>query len=100
MEHSFIEAHNQIDRYVRGTMPVAERTAFEEHFLDCPNCLQQLEVASSLRGAIRIVIAEMAPSAEPVGGASGRFRPRSPARRASRQVKCRTKRNTPSCPMV
>jgi anti-sigma factor RsiW len=71
MEHSFIEAHNQIDRYVRGTMPVAERTAFEEHFLDCPNCLQQLEVARNLSGAIRIAIAEMAPSAEPVGGASG-----------------------------
>jgi anti-sigma factor RsiW len=61
MEHSFIEEHNQIDSYVRGTMPVAERTAFEEHFLDCPDCLQQLEVARSLREAIRIAIAEMAP---------------------------------------
>jgi anti-sigma factor RsiW len=64
MEHSFIEEHNQIDRYVRGSMPVAERTAFEEHFLDCPDCLQHLEVDRSLREAIRMAVAEMAPPAE------------------------------------
>ena len=64
MEHSFIEEHNQIDRYVRGAMPVAERTAFEEHFLDCPDCLQQLEVARSLREAIRMAAAGMGAPAE------------------------------------
>jgi len=66
MQHSFIEEHNQIDRYVRGTMPVTERTAFEEHFLDCPYCLQQLEVARSLREAIRMTVCDMAPSPEPI----------------------------------
>jgi hypothetical protein len=70
MDHSFIEEHNLIDRYVRGNMPVAERTAFEEHFLDCPDCLEQLEAARSLRDAIRTAVAEMAPSGEAAGGAS------------------------------
>jgi Putative zinc-finger len=68
MEHSFIEEHNHIFRYVRGTMPVAERAAFEEHFLDCPDCLEQLETARSLREAIRMAAAELAPSAEAATG--------------------------------
>ena len=45
MEHSFIERTDVIDRYVRGTMPPAERSEFEEHFLDCQECLDQLELA-------------------------------------------------------
>jgi len=72
MDHSFIEENNQIDRYVRGTMSVAERTAFEEHFLDCRDCLEQLEIARSLRDSIRIAAADMAASAEPARIASGR----------------------------
>jgi anti-sigma factor RsiW len=70
MEHSLIEEHNLIDRYVRGTMPVAERTIFEEHFLDCPDCLQQLEVARSLRESIQIAGAEMASLTAPAGATS------------------------------
>ena len=62
MDHSFIEETNQIDRYVRGTMPPAEREAFEEHFLDCPDCLAQLEIAKSLRESVRIAAADMAAS--------------------------------------
>jgi hypothetical protein len=38
---------------VRNTLRGAERQSFEEHFLDCPQCLEQLEIASSLRQAIR-----------------------------------------------
>jgi hypothetical protein len=47
MEHSFIAQTDVIDRYVRGTMPAAERSEFEEHFLDCQECLEQLELARS-----------------------------------------------------
>jgi hypothetical protein len=64
MDHSFIEETNQIDRYVRGTMPPSERAAFEEHFLDCSDCLAQLEIAKSLRESIRIAAAEIATSSE------------------------------------
>jgi hypothetical protein len=38
---------------VRNTLRGAERQSFEKHFLDCPQCLEQLEIASSLRQAIR-----------------------------------------------
>jgi hypothetical protein len=59
MEHSYIEEHSLIDRYVRGTMPVDERAAFEEHFLDCSQCLEQLEIARSFREAVRIAAADL-----------------------------------------
>lgn len=58
MEHSFIEQADVIDRYVRGTMPGAERSEFEEHFLDCRECLEQLEIARSLREGIKVCAAE------------------------------------------
>lgn len=53
MQHSEIERDCLIDRYVRNTLRAAERQAFEEHFLDCPQCIEQIEIASSLRQAIR-----------------------------------------------
>jgi hypothetical protein len=53
MQHSEIERDSLIDRYVRNTLRGAERESFEEHFLDCPQCLEQLEIASSLRQGIR-----------------------------------------------
>lgn len=53
MQHSEIERDSLIDRYARNTLRGAERQSFEEHFLDCPQCLEQLEIASSLRQAVR-----------------------------------------------
>jgi hypothetical protein len=63
MEHKQIEETNLIDRYVRGTMPADLREAFEEHFLDCPECLHQLELASSLREGLRLSAADLTASA-------------------------------------
>jgi hypothetical protein len=62
MDHSYIDENNLIDRYVRGTMPSPDRAAFEEHFLDCPQCLDQIEVARSLRTAIRAAAADQGPA--------------------------------------
>jgi hypothetical protein len=67
MEHAYINEKSMIDRYVRGTLPADDRTAFEEHFLDCQECLDQLEIARSLRTAIRIAVADQpfAPASVP-----------------------------------
>jgi len=65
MDHAQIEENNLIDRYVRGTMPVDLRAAFEEHFLDCPECLEQLDLAGSLREGLRLSAADLAASAVP-----------------------------------
>ena len=56
MDHSYIEGASLVDRYVRGRMPIDERIAFEEHFLDCPDCLEQLEIARSLMEGVKIVV--------------------------------------------
>jgi hypothetical protein len=58
MDHSLIERTDMIDRYVRGTMPPAERSEFEEHYLDCEDCLEQLELARSFREGIKVCAAQ------------------------------------------
>jgi anti-sigma factor RsiW len=57
-EHLRIEEHNLIDRYVRGTMPAAERAEFEDHLVDCAGCQEQIDIARSLRQAVRESVAE------------------------------------------
>jgi hypothetical protein len=58
MDHSRMEEHNLIDRYVRGTLPADQRAEFEEHFVDCAACQEQIEVAKSLRLAVRESVVE------------------------------------------
>jgi len=62
MDHLRIEERNLIDRYVRGSMPVAERAEFEEHFVECAACQEQIEFARSFRQAVRESVAERAGS--------------------------------------
>jgi hypothetical protein len=76
MEHKQIDDDNLVDRYVRGTMPVDLRTEFEEHFLDCPDCLEQLKLASNLRDGLRLCGADLAAAAESRREASVRPRGR------------------------
>jgi hypothetical protein len=58
MDHSYIEEHNVADRYVLETLAADDRARFEEHFVDCPECLQRLENAERWRHALRIAAAE------------------------------------------
>jgi hypothetical protein len=60
MDHRYIEGHNIPDLYVQGTLSAAARARFEEHFIDCPECLDQLELTEDFRGALRTVAAERA----------------------------------------
>lgn len=74
MNHADIERDNLIDRYVRATLHAAEWSAFEEHFVDCQECLDQLAAARSLREAICYIAAEDALSARTVNAAPRRHR--------------------------
>ena len=49
MEHSYIEKNALVDRYLNRRLGVEERAAFEEHFLDCRQCLDQLKFAEALQ---------------------------------------------------
>src|SRR5262245_16004229 len=60
MDHQYIEGHNIPDLYLQGTLSAEERVRFEEHFIDCPQCLDRLELTEDFRGALRTVAAERA----------------------------------------
>jgi anti-sigma factor RsiW len=63
MEHSDIQERCLIDRYVQGHLPDAEREAFEEHFVDCPSCLAQLETARALSEGMKAMGSAPLPAA-------------------------------------
>ena len=50
--HLFIHEAELADRYVTGRMPEAERVAFENHFVACAQCQQDLKFASAVRTAV------------------------------------------------
>jgi hypothetical protein len=58
MDHRYIEEHNIVSRHLMGRLSAWERSEFEEHFLDCPQCLDQLETVDNLRGALKSVASD------------------------------------------
>lgn len=64
MEHSYIDDSDLVDRYLTRKLGAEERIAFEEHFLDCRQCLAQLKFAEALRDGIRTFAADAAPLPE------------------------------------
>lgn len=58
MDHHYIEEQNIPDRYLLGKLPAEERARFEEHFIDCRECLDRLETTEDFRGALRAVAVE------------------------------------------
>ncbi len=60
MDHHYIEEHNIADLYLMGKLSAEERAHFEEHFVDCQECLDRLETTEDFRAALRSVAAEEA----------------------------------------
>src|SRR5262245_34209867 len=60
MEHSYIEDHHIADRYLSGKLLIEERVRFEEHFVDCPECLERLQTIDDFRAGLRTVAVEEA----------------------------------------
>lgn len=60
MDHDYIERHQVVDRYVQGRLPQAEVDGFEEHYLDCDECLRRLDLAERFQRGLRQVAAEEA----------------------------------------
>jgi hypothetical protein len=58
MDHSYIEEHNIVDRYLLGKLSAEERQRFEEHCENCPQCIDQLRTIDDLRTGLLIVAAE------------------------------------------
>jgi hypothetical protein len=60
MEHSYIEDHHIADRYLSGKLSIKERMRFEEHFVDCAECLDRLQTIDDFCAGLRTVAAEEA----------------------------------------
>src|SRR5262245_8671524 len=60
MDHLYIEKHDIADRYLMGKLPAEERAHFEEHYIDCVECLERLETTEDFRVALPTVAAENA----------------------------------------
>lgn len=58
MNHETIEEQHVAERYVMGKLSPEETERFEEHYFDCPECLERLELAERFDGALRGVAAE------------------------------------------
>jgi hypothetical protein len=69
MDHDYIAAQDLVGRYVSGDLEPDERARFEEHFIDCPRCLDALETVEPFRRAVRAAAAETPRVAAPVPAA-------------------------------
>src|ERR1044071_138225 len=47
MNHDYIKEFNLIDQYVLGKLAADEAEEFEDHFIDCPECVEQLKITRS-----------------------------------------------------
>jgi hypothetical protein len=68
MDHAYIESHGLVERYHQRVLPADEEARFEEHFVDCPQCMEQLELARGLQRGLRSVAAEDAARAAVAAG--------------------------------
>lgn len=47
MNHDYIKEFNLVDQYVLGKLAAGEAEEFEDHFIDCPECVEQLNITRS-----------------------------------------------------
>lgn len=70
MDHEFIDQFAVADRYVKRTLPAAERKTFEAHLVDCQECADRVLLAEMLRNGgvkpIRVEPPPRAPEPKPV----------------------------------
>jgi hypothetical protein len=58
MDHDYINEHGVVALYVAGRLSPEERAGFEEHCVDCRQCLEQIELTGELRDGLRQVAKE------------------------------------------
>ena len=60
MDHRYIEEVDVIDRYLMGRLAAEESAEFESHFVDCDECIDQLNSTRAFIAGIRHVASEQA----------------------------------------
>lgn len=55
MDHDYIEQTDLVDRYLIGRMTAEEGERFEEHFIDCPECIDRLKTTRDFKQGLRLL---------------------------------------------
>jgi len=58
MDHAYIENNSLVERYHQGLLPPDEEARFEEHFVECLACMEQLELARGFQKGLKTLAAE------------------------------------------
>jgi len=58
MDHTYIESNSLVERYHQGLLSPDEEARFEEHFVECPACMEQLELARGFQKGLKTLVAE------------------------------------------
>jgi hypothetical protein len=58
MDHQYIRENHVVSLYLVGKLPQEERDRFEEHFVDCQQCLDEMELTNDFRRKLRQVAKE------------------------------------------
>ena len=58
MDHAYIEENGLVERYQQGLLPPEEEARFEEHFVTCAPCMEQLELARGFQRGIKAMAME------------------------------------------
>jgi hypothetical protein len=56
MEHGYIEEHNLADHYLLGHLSAEQEAQFEAHLINCPECLDRLELTERFRRGLKLVM--------------------------------------------
>ncbi len=59
MDHRLIEAEAVVERYVTGRLTDEESLQFEEHFLDCAQCIENVEITERLQRGLGGALSEI-----------------------------------------
>lgn len=58
MDHDYIAEGGLVERYHQGSLPPDEEARFEEHFLGCPECTEQVELARGFQRGLKAMVTE------------------------------------------
>lgn len=58
MNHDYIEQYDIVDRYLRGRLTSEEGERFEEHFIDCPQCVDRLKTTRGFKQGLGLLMVQ------------------------------------------
>ncbi|MEM7351958.1 MAG: hypothetical protein AAF657_14255 [Acidobacteriota bacterium] len=67
MDHETIAARGWIELYHQGRLAPEDEVRFEAHFIECPQCMEQLELARGFERGLKTMVAEDATRATTLG---------------------------------